>query len=319
MFTLVDGGIKLINVDLKITVRDGVNSDQWAAFSCIGANRVRLQGSRVTFENASNRPAAVFELKPGSRLDKMNTMPSNAENTEIEVERSFVRGDCDLMIVKHTEPGRFKIDHSVIAIAGSLLSVTGDRDLPPNRTRTSSLQLDHITCLVGKGLLTMNSGEESRELLPVTVVASNNVFATRTTAPFVFMTGNTNSQDFGGRLHWDGEKNVFTGFDKMWVVQPTSISGGFDEHRFDQWLRLWGSDTEVNVTSDEKFWRRDGWRQKPPSQLEASDFALDEEHEHPTISEGTDGETVGADLTQFEAASDTPAPAGLPKNGESDD
>ncbi|MEX2287239.1 MAG: serine/threonine-protein kinase [Planctomycetaceae bacterium] len=322
MFTLVGGGIKLINVDLRITVRDGVDSDQWAAFSCIGANRVRLQGSRVTFVNPSNRPAAVFELKPGSRLDKMNTMPgsSTSQNTEIEVEKSLLRGDCDLLIVKHTDPGRFKIDHSVVAIAGTLLAVTGDRDMP-EQTADLELQLDHVTCLVGKGLLTMNSGEESRELLPVNVVASNNVFATRISAPFVFMTGNTNSQDFGSRLRWNGEKNVFNGFEKMWVVQPTSISAGFDEHHFDQWLRLWSSDTEVNVTNHESFWRRESSTQKPPSQLDASDFALDEEHEHPTISQGTDGETVGADLTQFEApfAPPAPVPADQPQNGERGD
>jgi hypothetical protein len=108
----------------------------------------------------------------------------------------------------------------------------------------------------------------------------------------------------------------------MWVVRPTSVASGLDDHNFQQWLRLWSSDTEVTVTDHESFWgRRDAWAKRPTSEIEASDFSLDEEREHPTILEGTDGQTVGADLAQFGMLLTEPAPASDEdfQNGRQDD
>jgi hypothetical protein len=303
LITLVGGTIKLINLDLQVTVRDQSEADEWALFSFIGPNRVRMQGTRVTFINPAGRPATVFELNPGSRLDDMKTMPGTTStmrlDLEIELVESVVRGGCDLVAVRDTAAGRFKLEDSLVAIRGTVVSVVGNHDMPKDSAELE-LSMDHVTCVMGNGLVKMDSGDESRELVPLVATAANCVFANTADSPLVLMTGNTSTQDFTKRLRWTGERNAYYGFEKLWTVRPTSLTSSFDEYRFSDWLSFWKSETEVKVSRDDPFWQSNGWSSKDLAEVTGQDFLLDEAHEHPVIAEGTDGENIGADLTALD-------------------
>ena len=107
----------------------------------------------------------------------------------VNISNSFIRGGCDLFLTKHTLPGLFEIENSVVALDGlvldgsprngSLLKSIGNLDMPAENSEVE-LRLEHVTCLLGNSLVRTDSGGGQRELLPVHVSsARNNILAAR--------------------------------------------------------------------------------------------------------------------------------------------
>jgi hypothetical protein len=311
MITLTGGSLELINLDVRVKVRDDAFTDQWALLWLRGAERVDLKGVTVTFDNPGNSarslPAAVVELKAGpgrdlANMDKIDAAASGAaaptRDFRVKLVDSFVRGNCDLFVVKHTEPGRFVLENSALAIDGSVLNVIGELLEMPAAGDDFELQLDHVTGIVGNGLVHMDSGQEARLLLPVQVTAENNILATNTASPLVSMTGSTPADDLSSKLAWNGANNYYENFAIFWSIAPTTPAAMPEELDFDAWKSRWSA-TEVDPNLDQIVWAN-SWRSEPKlSELTTARLRLDEQARPPQSWDATDAGDVGVDFSQL--------------------
>jgi len=297
------GSLELINLEVIVQARGHAGDDPWAMIQLQGAGNVRLKGTNVTFLNPDNRDTALFELK-SSQLDKMSAMKTgngtrNYPTTEIEVSESLLRGNCNLIITRHTQAASFEIEQSVVAVDGSLLNVVGELDALEEHAKLR-LKLQHTTCVVGDSLLRMDSGDESRDLLPVTISARNNIIAASGASPLVVMTGNNSLSDFQQLLQWEGNKNFYDRFDIMWSIQMAQGTVTHRELDFQDWIDDWGTDHEVDTYNDGITWARSEWIKKTLSDLVPADLMLDYETENIAAGGATDGSDAGADLSHFD-------------------
>ncbi len=306
LFSLTSASVDLFNLDLRVSLENDRSASDWSMFALGGTDQVRVRGSRITVVNPQARRASVFDLRPGMRPDmiKMTTSASGARSEiSIEIAHSLVRGNCNLLSSRYTHPARLKIGNSILALEGSLVSMVGDLDMP-DQDADLEISLEHVTCLVGNSLIRMDGGEEPRELLPVSVQAANNIFATNAPAPLIAVSGKTSAQMLRGLLRWEGEKNFYDRFQKFWAIRPTQIASADDEYDFAQWQKLWGVSGDVGANYGGILWASDRWTAGAFADVVPADVSLEEGAENPANAAATDDTNVGADATNPEFFSD---------------
>lgn len=319
MMTLMGGfgtSLELIDVDVHVVLPENADSSlQWALFSLLGAEQVRLRGVRITFENTTGATAAsVIELTtgPSRNLTDMKMMqedqPGIRKEFEIKMIDSYIRGGCDLLRVAHTRPGRFFLERSAVAVEGVFLSVVGDLEMPEENADLE-LQMEHVTCLLGDSLIRWDSGSDPRDVLPVHVTARNNILSTKGDAPLIAMTGNTDSADFRALLGWSGERNFYDRFAMFWTIDSELETIDTTPLDFNRWKAFWDGGTELDPHQEPIVWHTPWW-EKEFFKLPVDELRLDREAQgNPAVGGAVNGKDAGADLELLPAEPQpTPAP-----------
>lgn len=288
--------LDVIDVDLQMAVDREVPvglDEHWALFSLQGEDYLRLQGVTVSIANDGNQPAVVFELVPGTSaaLDGMKTMRGtggfDSRRLDLRIDGSFIRGGASLIAAKHTEPGRIDIHQSGLALDGAMLDVFGGRDSPPEGSELE-LRLEHVTALLGGGLLRVQTGLVPREMLSVRIAARDSIFATDAMTPLISMGGGSALEDFRRLLRWEGDKNFFDQFLIAWSIAP-SLEPGM-ELDFDEWSRIW----QTSPQSGSIVWGGN-WQVKEFIDVVPADIRLDlAARDNPPIAKASDGTNAGA-------------------------
>lgn len=313
MFTVIDGSVNLINLDLELVIEQGADPvRQWSLLSLQGPQHVGLQGVNISVVNpGAQASVCIAELvsAPGRPLNSMGMMNQGTESTgekfEIELTDSFVRGRVDFAVLRHTQPGKLRIEQSALAISGTLLRSLGDLRAPDSGSEVE-LQLGHVTCALGEGLVRIETGDVPQESVPLRITARNNIIAsaapTSSPVPVIGMAGSTDPQDFRQKLHWSGQNNFYDRFPVFWTISSTRGTTTIDPIRFEDWKRLWASlssTAEIAASDESLHWLTD-WRDASPTELSPADLALDDDVErNPAISGATDGTDAGADLSRL--------------------
>ncbi|MCH8828009.1 MAG: serine/threonine protein kinase [Planctomycetes bacterium] len=311
MISVSNGKIDIINLDLTVHIDENVVLDdgqRWSLLTLYGADRVKLTGVNVTILNPGKKPAAICEISPGTganlaRMKMMKKDGTEPDNSfQIEFIRCFVRGDCDACLIGMNRPGRVVFRQSAVAVKQSLLHVLGDSsgDMPPKNAKFE-LELLHITCLVGKALLSMDSGELPRTLLPVHVTARYNLIAAKNATTLVSMAGNTDPADFRRNwLRWVvGTSNFYDRFSSLWTMTPGSMNATGSSVGYSEWKNLWGENTIVNMHQGGIPWKQD-WTKPAFAELSVNDLRLDPQEDakkFPAVNLAPDGTPVGVDLS----------------------
>jgi hypothetical protein len=325
MIALSDASIELINVAVTVNVDSNVRlaEDQsWSLISLSGSGGVKMQGAMVTLSNPGGQPAAVIEVAPGTASDVPPTMKmmstmgmGSGPRFAVEISRSVLRGGGDVLVCRQARPGRLEVSQSLVAVEGALLVATGAVDLS-ERERELELDLSHVTCLVGRSLIQMDSGDLPRQQLPVHVSAANNIIAAaRPGLTLVSMTGNTPSDEFRRLLRWNGAHNFYEGFDDFWSILSARDLPPAEPDDFDDWKRVWSSRTdatgEVDAVRGGVLWQQP-WNAIDLAKMAPADVVLDDaSSDNPALGAASDGDDVGADpwlLPSPPGTADAPAP-----------
>ena len=263
MIQVANGSLELFELGIVVDVKN-LNTDSWAIFSLKNAHDIRLHQVTVTCSNTTSQQVALFEMNEpinqGLNDDAMMGKRPVKESTFVEVLNSVLRCDGHAFSIRETAPTRLEITNSALMISQSLLELIGCNN-KPTEGDFLELVMNHSTFLLGEGLAVMDSGAIPRELIPLNVSARNNIFFSRTEAPFVQMKGNTNENDFRQKLlTWKGSNNYFDRFKTFWSIQSQQgTTGALALDAFD-WKDIWGLSSEVNSFQIEIPWMTD--RQK---------------------------------------------------------
>ncbi|WP_299470026.1 serine/threonine-protein kinase [uncultured Gimesia sp.] len=301
MIQVANGSLELFELGIIVDVKD-LNSDSWAIFSLKNAHDIRLHQVTVTCSNTTRQQVALFEMNEpinqGLNDDSMMGKRPVKESTFIEVMNSILRCDGYAFSIRETAPTRLEITNSTLMIAQSMMELIGCNNKPTEGDHLE-LILNHSTFVLGKGLAVMDSGSIPRELIPLHVSARNNVFFSRSNAPFVLMKGNTNENDFRQKLlTWRGSNNYYDRFETFWTIQSQQGTTGTLSLDALDWKDIWGLSSEVNSYQMEIPWMVE--RQKlittPCSEIQAAQLQFNQPTDgSPTIT-AIDRTNAGADL-----------------------
>lgn len=260
MIQIANGSLELFELGIMVDVKD-LNSDSWAIFSLKNAHDVRLHQVTVTCANTTSQQVSIFEMNEpinqGLNDDSMMGKRPVKESTFVEIVNSVLRCDGQAFSIRETAPTRLEITNSALMISQSLIDLVGCNNKPMEGDHLE-LVLNHTTFVLGNGLSVMNSGAIPRELIPLHVSARNNIFFSRTNAPFVMMKGNTNENDFRQKLlDWRGSNNYFDRFSTFWTIQSQQGTTGALSMDALDWKDIWGLSGDVNSYQMEIPWIAD--------------------------------------------------------------
>jgi serine/threonine protein kinase len=249
MITVAGGLLELVNVDLVMAVPNRVGSDRWALFSLERPEKVQLKGVTVTLTNPHNKAACIFEQRApvGQGLDGMgirkNGMP--VVPPELLLNESFVRGVCDFIVLRDPVPARFELKDSVVGVDGNLLQLKLVMDALGMERESISLELEHVTCLLGQSLLSVEGmGGLSEKLPPIFIDARNNVISCGAARPLISMRGLAEFMDFQQSFSWKGDLNFYNNIETFLEISTSQLTGNQNLDHV-QWKSFWGTNEGV--------------------------------------------------------------------------
>jgi serine/threonine-protein kinase len=308
MITVSTGSLNVVGVGFRLRVDDRIDAEsdaRWSVFALQGRDSLSLRGVNVTVDNSKGRFASVFEIihknEPDlSRMKMMKKGEMGVDRFEITVnENSLFRGDCDILTVACSRPGRFSVDKSAIVAAESLLSVVADGSGENvDDTNSVEIELGHVTCITGNAAMRISAGEMPGSVLPVLVRRSqDNLFAASGKRPFVSISGTGEVRDLQRLFVWDkGENNFYHEFPTMWQIASDSDARA-DSKKFNDWKTHWQT-REIKASDTGVTWKHD-WSLKSAAAVLPADLELDASADTFTDSAArgaTDGNAVGADV-----------------------
>ncbi len=309
LVTLLNGSVDFYDINLSLIVNEEIEAENWIFFSMRESDKLRLQGVQLSVQNPGHRNVAIVELATslGGELDSLESMTKSTNDQPpeflIKISESFIRGDCDLFVDRHVSAGRFDIEKSIIAIEGTLLKNLGDHlDMPQEGARLS-LQLEHVTAILGKSLIRMKNDILRREMLPVNVTARNSIMATNTSNPLIFMSGSDTADDQRRLLRWQGEKNFYDQYQSFWTIETKEEMTKTESRDFEGWLQIWTAtqdSSDVSAQNKGLKWKKKSWLDQEMIDITPSLLALDSTTEETrTLHAATDGSDIGVDIAKF--------------------
>ena len=299
MITVAGGLLEFVNVDLVMVVPNRVSSDRWAMFSLERPEKVQLKGVTITITNPHNKAACVVEQRApvGQGLDGMglrkNGMP--VIPPELLLTESFVRGVCDFIVLRDPVPARFELKDSVVGVDGNLLQLKLVMNPVGMEKESISLGLEHVTCLLGQSLLSVEGmGGLTEKLPPIFVDARNNVISCGPNRPLITMRGLAEFMDFEQSFSWKGDLNFYNNIETFLDISTSQLTGSFppfDQSQWKSFSRNYEGVQSINLkvvnTPDKSF-----------SSLTPDDVALSAES-NPAVKGASDGYAAGAPMKKL--------------------
>ncbi|HZU38354.1 MAG TPA: hypothetical protein VFA18_20685, partial [Gemmataceae bacterium] len=233
IFRLYDGKLHLI--DLEFRLKPELRYLAPAVVTIAGSGQCTFRHCVLTLD-ASNaaqgedtRLAAVVlaDPKPAVKMDGSPVPASNPSAPVVELDGCFVRGTGDLLAVRSSRPVIFNGTNSVVALDGSLLTVrpyANSKDmLPPG---SMQLTLRNLSAYLYDSLIRMRTTNDGKDLLPVTVSASDCIVTAATDGKAVvhFDGDMSDQKKMQDRFSWDGSNDVCSRFEKMFEQQVSDDS-----------------------------------------------------------------------------------------------
>lgn len=303
MITVANGSMSFFDVHLTMRVDPSLASDKWALFSLQVFRQINLQRVLVTIVNPDHKNATVCEVLPPPTSNTPNTNMMDKrplrDPYEFELKHCLIRGTARLFEVTTTEPGRFSVLDSAIALDDNLMLVRGDQ-VKAGESQRLELRLEHATILLDGSLIRMeNANQFPLELLPMYVTARNNLFSISKKHALISMEGNMLISDFQRLFRWTGDKNFHNETAVFWTIHSTQGIAVRNTLNFDDWLRTGLSVDDKGVRNEPILWDSDPLA-KRFSELKAPDFELLPDSQiNPAYIGAADGSPVGADLVEL--------------------
>lgn len=189
-----------------------------------GTGRCAFKGCVATLdpEAAPRVPLALVVL-----ADPRDVMRTDAEGAgprqipEVALEACFVRGRGDLVAVRASRPLNLQADNSLVALAGSFLSVEGNPNNPPPAPALEMV-LSHVTAYLTGHLVALQTSKDLKDLVPIHVrEASHCLFVSSEYKSLVHVTGDV-SDEARVRRHfgWSGTRNAYGNFRSFLDAPP---------------------------------------------------------------------------------------------------
>jgi hypothetical protein len=267
MFNLrSQGSLTMRDIDLRLVVRDDLNTDRWSLFHCEGSNRVNLENVSIECINPDGQPTSIFEM-----ADETSGPIDTAVGAESDfsLTRVICRADADAFRIACQPRGRIQLKDCGFAINGSLMELRGDSSMQPVRGALEVF-FDHVTCIHAAPMIHMNDGDDQKGAAPRTlprlsIRSEASVFAgIGVEAKLLSSEGNSYLEDIESLVTWNGFTNLYDGYSVFWEIESSALDYSSRRLDFTQWNQFWSNRADSEDTNGSVMpplaWHRPVWR-----------------------------------------------------------
>lgn len=258
MFTVAGGLLELNKVDLMMNIPNRISSDRWAMFSLERPEKVQLKDVTITLNNPFNKHACVFEQRAAvaGGLDNMGIRKDGTSVTpELLLTKCFVRGIGDFIVLRDVVPARYELKDVVVGVDGSLVQLYLSMDSMEIDRESLTLDMEHVTALLGQSLLAVDGSGGLGEKLPnITAFARNNIISCGPGRAMISMRGLPDFMDFQQAFSWRGNLNFYDNLETFLEVLTPELTGN-RRWDFSYWKSFWSSNESVGSSNAAVVWR----------------------------------------------------------------
>lgn len=321
MITLNSGPLRLVNVNLQMTIPDRPTADRYSLFGVSRPGLLAMDRVAVTVVNPSRAIATIVDVGTvnGRMPADMPTNPVSVPRDELGVQATdcVFRGQSNFADVAWPGHAAFSISNCAAALDGDFLKVEPVA-VPSADPPVLNVGIEHLSARLTGSFLRF-AGPVSVDTSTIDCSVRNSVISHAGDAPFVVSEAAISPEDARRMVVWRGERNFFDAITTFWALESSD-----DALTWEDWQELWQPDGNVgsrNLPID--------WIVPSPfeNQMTGSGPALDLfllgpgiVELNPAIQGATDGSDAGADLSelpQLAIGNGPAADANVPENDAS--
>jgi hypothetical protein len=221
LFRLHDGRLHLEGLEFYLLPRNDEFTVQ-AVVDLIGDGVCSLKNCVATLEEPRGKPLALVLLSDASRFMKMEPPALRQQTPRVRIDHCFVRGQGELIAVYSSRPLDLSVENSLIALAGTFLTVEGNsKDSAP--AGAILVHLSRVTAYVTEYLIRLRANKDGKEPTPVQInPAVGCLFASADGKALVHLDGlEITHEQMKNLFCWEkGNHNVYSRFQPMLDQQP---------------------------------------------------------------------------------------------------
>jgi hypothetical protein len=217
MFKLNDSELRLESLEILLRAT-GYRSQ--AAVALFGDGKCNFAQCLFTIKEARNSRVLVF-----GDPEQVMKMPSKSgrQMPEAYFKDCFVRGEGDLARFEVSRPGKVDLENSLVALAGSLVTINAAVKEPPMEP-AAVVRLRNVSAFLVGALARIKGDEAAKGLVRTTFEAGDCLFASLAGKPLILLDKlNLDENQLNLYVPWTGKKNAYNGFTKM-IDQPDSMT-----------------------------------------------------------------------------------------------
>lgn len=313
MITLNAGPLRIVNVNLQMTIPDRPSADRYSLFGMSRPGLLAMDHVAVTVVNPGRVQASIVDVSAefGRMPADMPTTPVTIQREELglHVRDCVFRGQAGFADIAWPGQAVFSMTNCVAALDGGFLQIYPVK-MPATDQPLLAISLEHFTARLTEPFL-KSIGPVSVNTQSVECSVRNSILSLARNVPFVLSDASIAPEDARRMVVWRGERNFFDDISHFWSLESSD-----DLLSWDQWQELWQPNGNVgskNLPID--------WIVKQPFD-EAAEFSPIQPDTYqlgpgiaevnPAIQGATDGSDAGADLAELpwgsekEPVSDSP-------------
>ncbi|MDB4733214.1 serine/threonine protein kinase [Planctomicrobium sp.] len=296
------GSLELYDIDIELKVDPKTTVDEWAMVQLAPGAEFESRWCTFHINNPDEIPASLVYIPSSEPADISNIMPERMSGrpSKIQLRDSFFRGQIDGVKQNELHPLEILIDETALAITGTLHRVNGANSVETNMTTEStsqsSLTMNHVTAILGQGLLSATTGDHGT-LETVAIDIRNSVLKLiQPDVALIALKGHLDAEVLKDKIFWQSQTDQsFVESEGPLFTIESSSSFLFEPKAVPlRELTL----TMKHVVPDEVF-QADPiisslTSQKFPLEL----FFLNNNAENPAIKSASDGRNAGVDWSR---------------------
>lgn len=300
MITLNAGPLRIVNVNLQLTIPERPSADRYSLFGASRAGLLAMDRVTITVANPAHAPATILDIASDS-----GRMPADMPTTPVAIQREQLgvqatdcvfRGQSSFATIAWPGQAGFSMDNCVAGLDGDFLQIrplampTADRPI-------LDFSIEHLSARLS-GSFVRFVGPVSVDVPAIECRVRNSIVSSTEASPLVVSEVAIPAEDARRMLVWRGERNFFDSVAVFWSIEASD-----DVLSWEDWQTLWlnnGSVGSKNLPID--------WLTERPFDTEEAFGALTPgvwqlgpglTELNPAIQGATDGSDAGADLSEL--------------------
>lgn len=315
MITLNSGPLRLVNVNLQMTIPDRPTAERYSLFGVSRPGLLSMDHVAVTVVNPSRAIATIVDVRTtnGRMPADMPTSPVFVPRDELGVQATdcVFRGQSNFADLSWPGQAAFSISNCAAALDGDFFKIE-PVSIPSADPPVLNVGIEHLSARLTGSFLRF-AGPVSVDSSAIDCSVRNSVLSHSGDAPLVVSEAAISPEDARRMIAWRGERNFFDAISVFWALESSD-----DALTWDDWQELWQPDGNVGSRNLPIDWIVPAPFEGP---VKSSSPALDLfllgpgiVELNPAIQGATDGSDAGADLSELPQPS-----SGTPSSQSTDD
>lgn len=208
------GALEVYDLDLELIVDPQTTVDEWSIVKLSPGAEFTARWTSFTMNNPEQISAALVLIPASEPADISNLMPERMSGrpSKVQIRDSICRGQMDFVKQLDLHPLDVNIEETALAISGTIHRLDGSNSVETNMSTPAEpstvMILNHVTALVGEGLLTATTGDHGT-LEPVTIDIRDSVFRVeREKQALLKLSGHLDSDLLRNKVEWRAHSDI---------------------------------------------------------------------------------------------------------------